>query len=147
MGKVDLNSPSFGIGVGVDEAIKLSITNTVYYTKPVTRTDGSTAKAVYCKINFVVKGPEDVLSVIDMFADTDCYEATGQATVNPDDTFDYHTGMKIARAKAESLAYAKLNKLFQRVSGHLAYVALQFINFGQKTDVVIDHNRKYLSKF
>lgn len=147
MSKIDLNSPSFGIGAGVAEAIKLSITNTVYYTKPVTRPDGSTVKAVYCKINFAIKGPEDVLSVIDMFADTDCYEATGQATINPDDTYDYHTGMKIARAKAESLAYAKVERLFRRVSGHLANAALHFLNFQSKSASVIEHNDKYLSKF
>lgn len=147
MSKIDLKSPAFGIDTGVAEAIKLSITNTVYYTKPIVRPDGSTSKGVYCKINFVIKGPEDVLSVVDMFADADCYEAVGQATVNPDDNFDYHTGMKIARAKAESLAYAKVDRLFRRVSGHLANVAIHFLNFQTKSASVIEHNNKYLSKF
>lgn len=147
MSKIDLNSPEFGIDTGVSEAIKLSITNTVYYTKPIVRPDGTPANGVYCKINFVIKGPEDVLSTIDMFADVDCYEAVGQATVNPDDTFDYLIGMKIARAKAESLAYAKVDRLFRRVSGHLANVAIHFLNFQSKSASVIEHNKKYINQF
>ena len=93
------------------EPIKLSFTDPIYYTKP----NASGTTTVYCKLQFVVKGPSYVLNAIDLYADEDCYEATGQATVDPRDAYDFETGKRIARAKAESLAYKKTSKLFARI--------------------------------
>ena len=122
------------------EPIKLSITDTIFYTNPKNMSVG-------CKIYFVIKGPNDVLNIINMFADEDCYEATGQATVDPRDDYDFATGKRIARAKAESLAYKKASKLFARICGHLTSVALAFMQFNDRAEFVVDHNDTYLSKF
>lgn len=125
------------------EPIKLSFTDPIYYTKP----NASGTTTVYCKLQFVVKGPNDVLNTIVMFADEDCYESIGQATVDPRDDYDFVTGKRIARAKAESLAYKKASKLFARICGHLTSVALSFMQFNDKAEYVVDHNDTYLSKF
>jgi hypothetical protein len=125
------------------EPIKLSFTDPIYYTKP----NASGTTTVYCKLQFVVKGPNDVLNAINLFADEDCYESIGQATVDPRDDYDFVTGKRIARAKAESLAYKKASKLFARICGHLTSVALSFMQFNDKAEYVVDHNDTYLSKF
>ena len=125
------------------EPVKLSFTDPIYYTKP--NSDGTTV--VYCKLQFVVNGPKDVLKAIKAFADEDCYESLGQATVDPRDNYDFVTGKRIARAKAESLAYKKASKLFARICGHLTSVALSFMQFNDKAEFVVDHNDTYLSKF
>ena len=125
------------------EPIKLSFTDPIYYTKP----NASGTTTVYCKLQFVVKGPNDVLNTIPMFADEDCYETIGQATVDPRDAYDFETGKRIARAKAESLAYKKTSKLFARICGHLTSVALSFMQFNDKAESVVVHNDTYLSKF
>lgn len=125
------------------ELIKLSFMDPIYYTKP----NASGASTVYCKLQFVVKGPTDVLNAINLFADEDCYEATGQATVDPRDAYDFETGKRIARAKAESLAYKKTSRLFARICGHLTDVVLAFMQFNDKAESVVDHNDTYLSKF
>ena len=125
------------------EPIKLSFTDPIYYTKP--NTNGNAT--VYCRLQFAVKGPTDVLNTIDVFADEDCYESIGQATVDPRDDYDFETGKRIARAKAESLAYKKASKLFARICGHLTSVELSFMQFNDKAEFVVDHNDIYLSKF
>lgn len=125
------------------EPIKLSFTDPIYYTKP----NASGTTTVYCKLQFVVKGPGYVLNAIDLYADEDCYESIGQATVDPRDDYDFVTGKRIARAKAESLAYKKTSKLFARICGHLTSVALAFMQFNDKAEYVVDHNDTYLSKF
>ena len=125
------------------EPIKLSFTDPIYYTKP----NASGTSTVYCKLQFVVKGPTDVLNAIDLYADEDCYESIGQATVDPRDDYDFVTGKRIARAKAESLAYKKTSKLFARICGRLTDVALAFMQFYDRAEFVVDHNDAYLSKF
>ena len=125
------------------ELIKLSFTDPIYYTKP----NASGTTTVYCKLQFVVKGPNNVLKSIEAFADEDCYESIGQATVDPRDDYDFETGKRIARAKAESLAYKKVSKLFARICGHLTDVALAFMQFNDKAEFIVDHNDTYLSKF
>lgn len=128
---------------GQVEPIKLSFTDPIYYTK--TNWGGTTV--VYCKLQFAIKGPSDVLKAIKMFADEDCYESIGQATVEPRDDYDFETGKRIARAKAESLAYKKVNRLFTRICGRLTDTVLMFFRFSDKTEQVVDHNDKYLSNF
>lgn len=131
------------LNFGPVEPIKLSFTDPIYYTKP--NTNGTTI--VYCKLHFVVKGPNDVLSTIEVFADEDCYEVIGQATVDPRDVYDFEAGKRIARAKAESLAYKKASKLFARICGRLTSIALAFMQFNEKSESVVNHNDEYLSRF
>lgn len=122
------------------EPIKLSITDTIFYTNPKNMSVG-------CKIYFVIKGPNDVLNIINMFADEDCHEAVAEAHVNPEDVYDVETGKRIARAKAESLAYKKVNKLFSRICGRLTCAAISFMEFNEKSESVVNHNDEYLSRF
>lgn len=131
------------LNFGQVEPIKLSFTDPIYYTK--INSGGTTV--VYCKLQFAIKGPDDVLKSIKAFADEDCYESIGQATVDPQDTYDFETGKRIARAKAESLAYKKVNRLFTRICGRLTDTALMFFRFSDKVEFILDHNDTYLSKF
>lgn len=120
------------------EPIKLSVNKIVYYTKDTT---------VYCKMFFNVKGPSDVLAVIDTLVDEDCYEVTAEAKVAPGDAFDLEIGKKVARAKAESMAYRKLFGCLRRLASRLMDVFDAIDEFGYKADTVCNHNEEYLSKF
>jgi hypothetical protein len=135
---------TFNFDFSNKEPIKISVFDTVYYTKPRLDNNGDT---IFCKIRFSIKGPEHVLTMVETFADADCYEAIGQANANPDDAFDFETGAQVARAKAESLAYAKVNKLFQRISDKMTDVMLSFLTFKDKAESVVAHNNEYLSTF
>ena len=120
------------------DPIKLSVNKIVYYTKGTT---------VYCKMFFKVKGPSDVLAVIDTLVNEDCYEVTAEAKVAPGDTFDLEIGKKVARAKAESMAYRKLFGCLRRLASRLLDVFDAIDEFGYKADAVCNHNEDYLSTF
>lgn len=120
------------------QPIKLSVNKIVYYTKDTT---------VYCRMFFNVKGHPDVLTTIDALVDEDCYEVTAEARLAAGDTFDLETGKKIARAKAESMAYRKLFGCLRRLASRLMDVFDAIDEFGYKADTVCNHNEEYLSKF
>lgn len=122
------------------EPIKISVTNTTYYLN-------KKANVVGCRLSFNIKGPDNVIKVIDALFDYDCYEVTAEAHLNPDDNFDFEIGKKVARAKAESMAYNRVSKLLARIAIKMTGVIESFTTFVDKADVVITHNNEYLSKF
>ena len=120
------------------QPIKLSVNKIVYYTKDTT---------VYCRMFFNVKGHPDVLTTIDALVDEDCYEVTAEARLAAGDTFDLETGKKIARAKAESMAYRKLWGCLSRLSDRMLNVLDCIDEFGYKAEAVVNHNDEYLATF
>jgi hypothetical protein len=136
----DIFTPDPVLEIANNEAIKLSVTDTIYYVNEKT-------KAVGCKLYFDVKGSRDAITVIKHFSDNNCYEVTAEARLNPGDTFDLETGKRVARAKAESMAYKRLNNLLYRISQRLLNVLSDIDNFAYKTDDVIEHNDNYLKQF
>lgn len=122
------------------EPIKLSVRDTIFYVNEKT-------KAVGCKLYFDVKGPADVISVIKTFTDNSRYEVVAEARVNPEDTYNIEVGKKVARAKAESMAYRQLANILQRITYRLMTVLNSVDDFMYKTDAVIEHNNNYLATF
>lgn len=126
--------------MSVVEPIKLSVQNTVFYVNKKTNVVG-------CKLYFDVKGPSDVITALKSYADYPCCEVTAEAHLNPDDNFDVEVGKKIARAKAESMAYRRLANLLNRIAYRMLNVLDSFDDFMYKADSVVDHNNTYLATF
>ena len=122
------------------EPIKISFDTPIYYVNKKTNKVG-------CRLQFEIKGPDSVIKVINSFADEDCFEVVAEASLHPDDNFDIEKGTTIARAKAETMAYRRVNRLFKRICGKLANVAIAFMDFDHKALTVINNNDDFLSKF
>ena len=75
------------------------------------------------------------------------WELTAYATADPDDEFNVDTGMKIARAKAESMAYRRVKNLLSRFVVFDYDFTLKAVKFADKALDMIDHNEEYISKF
>ena len=135
------NNVELPIGINPQlEPIKISVTSTTYYLN-------KKANIVGCRLMFNIKGPDAAIEVINALFDYDCYEVTAEAKLNPEDKFDYETGKRVARAKAESMAYNRVSKLFARIAYKMTDVLNAFTVFVDKADRVITHNNEYLSKF
>lgn len=122
------------------EPIKISITNTTYYVN-------KKANTVGCHISFNIKGPDNAINIISLLFDHDCYEVTAEAHLNPDDNFDFEIGKKVARAKAESMAYKRVSRMLVRIAYKMNEAIMSFGEFIDKAERVINHNDKYLAKF
>lgn len=125
---------------GQIEPVKLSVHDTIFYVNPKTN-------AVGCKLYFSIKGPADLISAIEAYADVDCYEVTAEAHVAPGDTFDIEVGKKIARAKAETMAYRNIWGCLQRIAARMVNVLNYIDDFGYKVESVVEHNDNYLATF
>ena len=122
------------------EPIKISITNTTYYVN-------TKANTVGCRLSFNIKGPDNTIDIISLLFDHDCYEVTAEARLNPEDNFDYEIGKKVARAKAESMAYKRVSRMLVRIAYKMNEAMMSFGEFIDKAERVIIHNDKYLAKF
>ena len=96
---------------------------------------------------FNVKAQPDVIATIGALVDEDCYEVTAEARLATGDIFDLETGKKIARAKAESMAYRKLWGCLSRLSNRMLNVLDCIEEFGYKAESVVNHNDEYLATF
>lgn len=127
------------------ENFKLSVNNIDYFVN-------EEKKCVTCRVNYVLKAADETLLLLfgaDCLVDNcDFGEAVATARVHADDVFDVETGKKVARAKAESLAYRQvvnyLDNITEVYSRKFMRPALMFI---EKAEKVIDHNDEYLEQF
>lgn len=70
------------------------------------------------------------------------------AKLNPLDKFDVETGKKVARAKAESLAYKHISRTLNRSIGKFVRESAELCaEFNCKMFNVCAHNDEYISKF
>ena len=122
------------------QKLKLSVYNTEFYVN-------EKKKRVRCKMQFGIRGDIDTLLLVDMFSDRDCFEVMAEANTDPQDQFDIETGKKVARAKAESMAYKQLNNMLRRIALKTYYAMQDFMDFDIKADGVREHNDKYLAAF
>lgn len=122
------------------EPIKISFDTPIYYVNKKNNKVG-------CRLSFGIKGPASVITIINSFTDEDCFEVVAEASLHPDDSFDIEKGKTIARAKAETMAYRRVNRLFKRICGKLADVAIAFMDFDVKSATVINNNDEFLAKF
>jgi hypothetical protein len=122
------------------ESVKISFEEPCFYVK-------EEENKVFCKLGFYIKGPEDVIRIIENFADAECCEVTAYAKLHPEDNFDLNVGMKVARARAETMAYRQFERMLCRITWRLMGVIDAFVDFNEKTQNVIESNNKYISKF
>lgn len=126
------------------ENFKLSVNSIDYFVN-------EKKNCVTCRVDYTVKAADETLMLIfgtDMFVGADIGTAVATARLHKDDKFDVDTGMKVARAKAESLAYRQvanyLDDTIEIYSRKLMHPAMKFI---EKADSVIEHNDAYLAQF
>jgi hypothetical protein len=98
-------------------------------------------------MKFHIKGSNDALNIATVLWDGTTDEVTAEAHIAPGDVFDVETGKKIARAKAESMAYKKAMNFLHRVAGRCMDVLSQYDAFMYIAENVIEHNKKYLATF
>ena len=106
---------------------------------------------VRCILNFSLKGDQKVLQMLSAFYQItkDPLDRTVVVDVKPSngDAFCVDTGMKVARARAEKLAYRRVAKFLQRYEA-LNIEAYKLIDgFLDKAESTIEHNDKYLKQF
>lgn len=108
-------------------------------------------KRVGCHISYKLKGDPKFIGMlyglIRLTWDPMEWELTAYATTDPGDEFNVDTGMKVARAKAESMAYQRVANLLNRVVEFNRGFIQKAETFTLKASNTIDHNREYLSKF
>ena len=133
-----------------DKKFKISVIRTEYFTN-------FDKKTVTCKLHYRIKSTDYrmmyALNWIGSFVDSDMYAdgtftAVATAKTSPDDTFDQHAGEQSARAKAESMAYSNVNKLFDRVHNwYTQNIIIPMAQFIEKSNGVIAHNDRYIDSF
>jgi hypothetical protein len=134
----------------MDKKFKVSVIRTEYFTN-------YEKKTVTCKMHYRIKSTDDraayALNYISSYMDDpmyfyDDYVVIATAKTSPDDTFDQHKGEQIARAKAESMAYATVAKYLDRVHTWITRnVTVPMSEFIYKANGVLAHNDRYLDTF
>lgn len=102
------------------------------------------------KMEYVINTiAREFLNTSDYDAFKHSFSIVATAKTDPKDTFNAEIGKKVARAKAESKAYAYYSGLIDRALYGSFTTELDNAtdNFFDKTESVIEHNNKYLAKF
>ena len=106
---------------------------------------------VRCKMNFTIEGDKNLLSSVMAFVGTTndpiSPEVIAEATPSNGDTFNVEVGMKVSRAKAETLAYKRVAKLFGRFIKYQQQVVDSISIFSDKATFIVNHNNEYVHKF
>ena len=126
--------------------IKLSFSDYQYYIN-------YAKKTVTCKVSCRLHMPNNVTDIYNImryaldlpYINTFTQRAT--AHLNPTDKFDDEVGVKIARAKAESAAYKKVEKALNMLLRTMSEVNIQTLSFTHKANNVITHNDEYIASF
>jgi hypothetical protein len=130
------------------EKIKLSFEEPTYFIN-------HDKKTVTCKVEFLIKGNPRILNYLDhvSFAYknellTGYHTAIATAKLNPMDQFDVNTGIKVARAKAESWAYQMVNSHIKNTLKKCMVEVYDVVkDFEEKASNVKEHNNKYIQSF
>ena len=122
------------------EKFKLSVISTEYHIN-------KKKHRVRCKLKVGIKGDPTTIDMLQNFSDYPFVYVTGEANLSPCDTFNVEVGKKIARAKAESLAYARLSRELDRILQKMMGIAEDFAMFKKKANGVCEHNAKFIKEF
>lgn len=133
--------------------LKLSFNEPTFYVN-------ESKKTVTCVMGYRlrVKGNNALESVIKYISDEYLVDdenairypfvVSSTAKLNPLDKFDVETGKKVARAKAESLAYKHISRTLNRSIGKFVRESVELCaEFNRKAFDVCAHNDEYISKF
>jgi hypothetical protein len=134
----------------MDKQFKISVIKTEYFTNV-------EKKTVTCKIYYQIRTSDErknyAINALNVFVNggmyIDCvYTAVATAKTSPEDVFDQHKGEQISRAKAESMAYNRVNKFFMRLHNwYSENIATPMVDFVEKGLDVISHNDRYIESF
>ena len=126
------------------EKLKMSVTNTIFYVDRYKH-------HVKCELYFKIKGPKTTVDMLEAFRKTTndplSYHVHSEAHLDPQDEFNVDTGMKIARAKAESMAYKRIMKFLGRYYAHMGEISNDIDDLYNKGFDTVGHNDEYLKKF
>ena len=122
------------------EPIKLSISHITYWVNEKT-------KVVGCKMRYHIKCDDNVLDMCLTLGDNRNNLVVAEAHLAPGDTFDVETGKRIARAKAESMAYKSAMSYLNGAADKALCALNQIDDFLDKAEGVLEHNDKYLATF
>lgn len=133
--------------------LKLSFNEPTFYVN-------ESKKTVTCVLNYRlrVKGNDVLATAIHLvsgaYLDNDDnairypFVVSCTAKLNPLDKFDVEIGKKVARAKAESLAYKHISRTLNRSIGKFVRESTELCTeFNCKMFNVCAHNDEYISKF
>lgn len=108
-------------------------------------------KRIGCHISYRLKGDPKFIGMLYGFirltSDPMEWELTAYTQTSLGDEFNVDSGMKIARAKAESMAYRRVKNLLGRFVEFDYDFTLKAVEFANKAYDTIDHNEEYISKF
>ena len=124
----------------MDQKIKLSFTNVNYEVNEV-------EKYVECTMDVDWKADQHTLNTIHLFKDDFFHTVSYKARPKPGDEFNVEIGKSVARATAEKMAYQRMNRLLKRAAMRIMNVIVNFAEFADKADSVVEHSDRYLAKF
>ena len=106
---------------------------------------------VRCVLRFSLKGDPKLITMVEAFAHAtnDPIQGVVDITVSPSngDEFSVDTGCRVARARAEKLAYQRVSKFFDRFANFVDGMDFEFDSFKEKSANVVAHNEKYIKQF
>lgn len=126
------------------EKLKMSVTKTIFYVDRYKH-------HVKCELYFKIKGPKTTVDMLEAFRkatnDPLSYHVHSEAHLDPQDEFNVDTGMKVARAKAETMAYRRIMRFLNRYCAHQGEMCQDIDELYHKGYSTIEHNDDYLEKF
>lgn len=112
-----------------------------YQNKPSYQVDKE-RKSVKCHLTCKIITPDSLFA--NKIMDNVVITANGYAKCDEQDNFDVNTGMKIALARAESLAYHKAKVLIMQCIKDIERFATAAFDFDEKSNFVRMHNDIYI---
>lgn len=124
--------------------IKLSFQDHKFYTNPATG-------QVYCKVKFSINMDGRFQKLLNAFIKATNYPINyvviSGSNLAPGDVFDPEIGKKVARAKAESAAYKRVDKMLQKFMDFTLLMNEDILDFFTKSSETIEYNKTYLNNF
>ena len=106
---------------------------------------------VRCILKYSLKGDPKRIAMVETFAraTNDPIQGVVDIAVSPSngDEFSVDVGCRVARARAEKLAYLRVAKFFDRFTNFVNSMDVDFDSFKEKTVNVVAHNEKFIKKF
>lgn len=106
---------------------------------------------VRCILRFSLKGDPKLIAMVGAFAHAtnDWIWDEVDVTVHPSkgDEFSADTGCRVARARAEKLAYQRVSRFFDRFTKFVNGMGTELDSFKEKSANVVAHNEKFIKQF
>lgn len=122
----------------------------IRFEKPVYNVDEKNG-VVVCTLRYKVDAPPTVVFASESSIHDSPWHMTQTvktvARVKNNDSFDVNVGKKVSLAKAENLAYSRVNEWAKTAFKCLCGASDAIVEFSRKTKKVREHNVEYMKKF